>query len=119
MGINWANGFKTHNELTMYPLGNYPLAPSVSINRKHQRGQTLCHSFSYITHSLMETASKNLINLVDAVIRKSYPSLPLRIPIQINLINSDLAADCQGHSTPSVPSAKVAIVRIANYPRKG
>ena len=29
MGINQANGFKTHNELTMYPLGNYPLAPSV------------------------------------------------------------------------------------------
>ena len=26
---------------------------------------------------------------------------------------------CQGHSTPSVPSAKVAIVGIANYPRKG
>ena len=29
MGIDQANGFKTHNELTMYPLGNYPLAPSV------------------------------------------------------------------------------------------
>ena len=29
VGINQANGFKTHNELTMYPLGNYPLAPSV------------------------------------------------------------------------------------------
>ena len=26
---------------------------------------------------------------------------------------------CQGHSTPSVPSAKVAIVGIANYPCKG
>ena len=26
---------------------------------------------------------------------------------------------CQGHSTPSVPSAKVVIVGIANYPRKG
>ena len=22
------NGFKIHNELTMYPLGNYPIAPS-------------------------------------------------------------------------------------------
>ena len=32
MGINQANGFKTHNELTMYPLGNYPLAPSVCIS---------------------------------------------------------------------------------------
>ena len=30
VGINQANGFKTYNELTMYPLGNYPLAPSVS-----------------------------------------------------------------------------------------
>ena len=28
VGINQVNGFKTHNELTMYPLGNYPLAPS-------------------------------------------------------------------------------------------
>ena len=28
VGINQANGFKTHNELTMYSLGNYPLAPS-------------------------------------------------------------------------------------------
>ena len=26
---------------------------------------------------------------------------------------------CQGHSSPSVPSAKVAIVAIANYPHKG
>jgi hypothetical protein len=29
VGNNWVNGFKTHNELTMYPLGKYPLAPSV------------------------------------------------------------------------------------------
>ena len=28
-------------------------------------------------------------------------------------------ARCQGHSSPSVPSAEVAIVGIANYPRKG
>jgi hypothetical protein len=28
VGNNWANGFKTHNELTMYPLGKYSLAPS-------------------------------------------------------------------------------------------
>jgi hypothetical protein len=28
VGNDWANGFKTHNELTMYPLGKYPLAPS-------------------------------------------------------------------------------------------
>ena len=28
VSINQANGFKTHNELTMCLLGNYPLAPS-------------------------------------------------------------------------------------------
>ena len=28
-------------------------------------------------------------------------------------------AGCQGHSSPSVPSAKVAIVGIVNYPHKG
>jgi hypothetical protein len=28
-GNNWANGFKTHNELIMYPLGKYPLATGV------------------------------------------------------------------------------------------
>ena len=29
VGIGWANGFRTHHELTMYPLGKCPLAPSV------------------------------------------------------------------------------------------
>ena len=30
LGNDWANCFKTHNELTMYPLGKCPLAPSVT-----------------------------------------------------------------------------------------
>ena len=29
LGNDWANCFKTHNELTMYPLGKWPLAPSM------------------------------------------------------------------------------------------
>ena len=29
VGICWANCFKTHNELTLYPLGKHPFAPSV------------------------------------------------------------------------------------------
>jgi hypothetical protein len=29
VGIQQANCFRTHNELTMYPLGKWPLAPSV------------------------------------------------------------------------------------------
>ena len=38
MGISQANGFKTHNELTMYPLGNYPLAPSENNHLLEERG---------------------------------------------------------------------------------
>jgi hypothetical protein len=34
VGNNWANSFKTHNELTMYPLGKYPLAPSERVSKK-------------------------------------------------------------------------------------
>ena len=30
VGIGWANCFRTHHELTMYPLGKCPLAPSGS-----------------------------------------------------------------------------------------
>ena len=30
VGIGWANCFRTHHELTMYPLGKCPLAPSVA-----------------------------------------------------------------------------------------
>jgi hypothetical protein len=39
VGNDWANGFKTHNELTMYPLGKYPLAPSVT-DRSSQRSNS-------------------------------------------------------------------------------
>ena len=44
MGINWVNGFKTHNELTMYPLGNYPHAPSVSVPVETLEGDALVSS---------------------------------------------------------------------------
>jgi len=29
LGMSWVNCFRTHNELTMYPLGILPFAPSV------------------------------------------------------------------------------------------
>ena len=60
-------------------------------DHKHQRGQTLIRSFDSITHSLMATADECLIDVIDAVIRKSYPSLPSRIPIRISLMNSNSA----------------------------
>ena len=28
LGMSWVNCFKTHNKLTMYPLGKLPFAPS-------------------------------------------------------------------------------------------
>ena len=31
--ICWANCFKTHNKLTLYPLGKCPFAPSVTANK--------------------------------------------------------------------------------------
>ena len=37
MGICWANCFKTHNKLTMYPLGKCPFAPSVHVSRSGSR----------------------------------------------------------------------------------
>ena len=46
-----------------------------------------------MTHSLIETADECLIASDEAVIVKSYPSLPSRIPIRISLINSDSADD--------------------------
>ena len=46
-----------------------------------------------MTHSLIETADECLIASVEAVIVKSYPSLPSRIPNRISLMNSDSADD--------------------------
>ena len=37
VGIWWANCFRTHHELTMYPLGKCPLAPSVSSPERAQQ----------------------------------------------------------------------------------
>jgi len=33
VGICWANCFKTHNKLTLYPLGKCPFAPSDEDNQ--------------------------------------------------------------------------------------
>ena len=46
-----------------------------------------------MVHSRIDTADECLIASVEAVIEKSYPSLPSRIPIRISLINSDSADD--------------------------
>ena len=46
-----------------------------------------------MVHSRIDTADECLIASVEAVIWKSYPSLPSRIPIRISLMNSDSADD--------------------------
>ena len=46
-----------------------------------------------MVHSRIDTADECLIASDEAVIVKSYPSLPSRIPIRISLMNSDSAAD--------------------------
>ena len=58
-------------------------------SRKH----TLSLSLTNITHSRIATADECLIDSVEAVMGKSYPSHPSRIPIRINLMNSDSAND--------------------------
>ena len=69
------------------------LLVSKSLIAQATRKPTLSLSFINITHSLIETADECLIASVEAVIWKSYPSLPSRIPIRISLINSDSADD--------------------------
>ena len=66
---------------------------SKSLIARATRKPTLSLSFTSIAHSLIETADECLIASVEAVIWKSYPSLPSRIPIRINRINSDSADD--------------------------
>ena len=48
---------------------------------------------------------------------------PVEMPTDKAPMEEDETEDevppCQGHSSPSVPSAKVAIVEIVNYPHKG
>ena len=66
---------------------------SKSLIARATRKPTLSLSFANIVHSLIETADECLIASVEAVIWKSYPSLPSRIPIRISLINSDSADD--------------------------
>ena len=69
------------------------LLVSKSLIAQATRKPTLSLSFASMAHSLIETADECLIANVEAVIEKSYPSLPSRIPIRINLINSDSADD--------------------------
>ena len=69
------------------------LLVSKSLIARATRKPTLSLSFVSITHSLIDTADECLITSVDAVIWKSYPSLPSRIPIRISLMNSDSADD--------------------------
>ena len=89
-------------ELDMLPgLAKFPfqtvtlerLLVSKSLIARATRKPTLSLSLASITHSLIDTADECLIASVEAVIEKSYPSLPSRIPIRINLINSDSADD--------------------------
>ena len=64
-----------------------------SLIAQASREHILSLSLANITQSLIATADKCLIDSVEAVIGKSYPSLPSRIPIRISLINSDSADD--------------------------
>ena len=66
---------------------------SKRLNSRATRKPTLSLSFVSITHSRIATADECLIASVEAVIWKSYPSLPSRIPSRISLINSDSADD--------------------------
>ena len=66
---------------------------SKSLIARATRKPTLSLSLASIVHSLIDTADECLIASVEAVIWKSYPSLPSRIPIRISLINSDSADD--------------------------
>ena len=64
-----------------------------SLIAQASREHTLSLSLANITHNLIDTADECLIANVDAVMGKLYPSLPLRIPIWISLMNSDSADD--------------------------
>ena len=80
-------------ELSLQPITlERPLVCKAKIAQA-SREPTLSLSLANITHSLINTADECLIASVNAVIGRSYPSLPSRIPIRINLINSDSADD--------------------------
>ena len=82
--------------LTELPLQTVALERflvSKSLIARATRKPTLSLSLISIVHSLIETADECRIASVEAVIWKSYPSLPSRIPIRISLINSDSADD--------------------------
>ena len=66
---------------------------SESLIARATREPTLSLSLASMVHSRIDTADECFIASVEAVIGKSYPSLPSRIPIRINLMNSDSADD--------------------------
>ena len=82
--------------LTKFPFQTVTLERllvSKSLIAQATRKPTLSLSVASNTHSLIDTADECLIDSVEAVIWKSYPSLPSRIPMRISLINSDSADD--------------------------
>ena len=66
---------------------------SKSLIARATRKPTLSLSLASMVHSRIDTADECLIASVEAVIGKSYPSLPSRIPNRMSLINSDSADD--------------------------
>ena len=66
---------------------------SKSLIAQATRKPTLSLSLASMVHNRIDTADECLIASVEAVIEKSYPSLPSRIPIRISLMNSDSADD--------------------------
>ena len=47
LGMSWANCFRTHNELTMYPLGILPFAPSGDLSRQQARWQEFLAEYDF------------------------------------------------------------------------
>ena len=80
-------------ELSLQTIALKRSLVSKSLIARATRKPTLSLSLISIVHSLIETADECRIASVEAVIGKSYPSLPSRIPIRISLINSDSADD--------------------------
>ena len=80
-------------ELSLQTVALERFLVSQSLIARATRKPTLSLSFISIVHNRIDTADECLIDSDEAVIVKSYPSLPSRIPIRISLINSDSADD--------------------------
>ena len=66
---------------------------SKSLIARAARKPTLSLSLASMVHNRIDTTDECLIASVEAVIWKSYPSLPSIIPIRISLMNSASADD--------------------------